>query len=227
MTWRNTLIIITLMCGLAACEATSEKNSEATADIMVGDLSVSCAEDPACVNRIHPDTPMIAEADPGDRIVFFGRDAFDLTLDPAEYSSAKMIPRDGAGVVHALTGPVHIKGAKAGDVIAITIESLKPAKVGWTEAGAFGFAADQFGTDGRFIVWRLNDDYAESDALPGVRIPNASFPGVITTLPDQALHADILERETDLLAAGGTVFPPDPEEAKPAAICGADGTETN
>ena len=225
MTWRNTLIIITLMCGLAACEATSEKNSEATADIMVGDLSVSCAEDPACVNRIHPDTPMIAEADPGERIVFFGRDAFDLTLDPDEYSSAKMIPRDGAGVVHALTGPVHIKGAKAGDVIAITIESLKPAKVGWTEAGAFGFAADQFGTDGRFIVWRLNDDYAESDALPGVRIPNASFPGVITTLPDQALHADILERETDLLAAGGTVFPPDPEEAKPAAICGADGTK--
>lgn len=195
----------------------------AAADTMVGDLTVSCAEDPACVNRIHPDIPMVAEADVGERIVFFSRDAFDLTLDPDELSSAKGNPRDGAGVVHALTGPVHINGAKAGDVLAVTIEALKPAKVGWTEAGAFGFAADQFGTDGRFIVWRLNDDYAESDALPGVRIPNASFPGVVTTLPDKDLHADVLERETQLLKAGGAVLPPDPEEAKPAELCGADG----
>ncbi len=195
----------------------------ASADTMVGDLNLSCAEDPACVNRIHPDIPMIAEAELGERIVFFGRDAFDLTLDPKEFSSAKVNPRVGVGVVHALTGPVHINGAKAGDVLAVTIEALEPAKVGWTEAGAFGFAADQFGTDGRFIVWRLNDDYAESDALPGVRIPNASFPGVVTVLPDKNLHTDVLEREKQLLKAGGAVLPPDSEEAKPAELCGADG----
>ncbi|MEP6342284.1 MAG: acetamidase/formamidase family protein [Maricaulaceae bacterium] len=223
MTWRNTLIITTLMFGLAACEATQENKSDATAEVIVGDLSVSCAEDLACVNRIHPEIPMIAEADPGERIVFFSRDAFDLTLDPDEFSSAERNPREGVGVVHALTGPVHVNGAKAGDVLAVTIESLKPAKVGWTEVGPFGFAADQFGTDGRFIVWRLNDNYAESDALPGIRIPNASFPGVVTTLPDKKMHADILARETQLLEAGGSVIPPDPVEAKPAKICGVDG----
>jgi formamidase len=200
---------------------------DAAAEIVVGDLSVSCAEDPACINRLHPDIPMIAEARPGDRIVFFGRDAFDLTLDPDAFSSAKTMPREGLGVVHALTGPVHISGAEAGDVLAVTIEALDPAEVGWTRAGPFGFAGDEFGTDERFIVWRINGDYAVSDALPGVRIPNASFPGVVTTLPSKDLLADVLARETQLLESGGAVMNPDPEEAEPAALCGEEGTKSS
>ena len=81
-------------------------------------------------------------------------------------------------------------------MLAVTIESMEPDSVGWTESGPFGFAGDQFGTDERFIVWRINEDYAVSDALPGVRIPNASFPGVVTTLPGDTLLADVLARET-------------------------------
>ena len=207
------LLLTTLMLGVA------------TADTVVGDLRVSCAEDPACMNRLHPDIPMVAKADPGERIVFFGRDAFDLTLDPDEFSSAKSNPREGVGIVHALTGPVYINGAKAGDVVAVTIEEFEPAEVGWTQAGSLGFAGDQFGTDERFIVWRINDEFAESDALPGVRIPNASFPGVITTLPGAKLLADVLERETQLLQSGGAVMNPDPEEAEPAELCGREGSK--
>lgn len=201
--------------------------ADAAAEITVGDRSVSCADDPACINRLHPDIPMVAKADPGVRIVFFGRDAFDLTLDPDKFSSASSIPREGVGIVHALTGPVFINGAKAGDVLAVTIEALEPDDVGWTQAGPFGFAGDQFGTDKRFIVWRINDDYAVSDALPGVRIPNASFPGVVTTLPGQALLADVLAREAQLLEAGGAVMNPDPNEAQPAMLCGAEGTKAS
>jgi formamidase len=197
----------------------------AAAEITVGDRSVSCAEDPACINRLHPGVPMVAKADPGERIVFLGRDAFDLTLDPDTLSSAKTRPRDGIGIVHALTGPVFINGAEAGDVLAVTIEAMEPDDVGWTEAGPFGFAGDQFGTDGRFIVWRINDDYAVSDALPGVRIPNASFPGVVTTLPGEQLLAEVLERETQLLESGGAVLNPDPDEAEPATLCGKEGTK--
>jgi formamidase len=193
---------------------------EAAAEIVIGDL-------PACINRLHPDIPMAAEADPGDRIVFFGRDAFDLTLDPDEFSSAKTMPREGVGIVHELTGPVHIRGAEAGDVLAVTIEALEPAEVGWTEAGPFGFAGDQFGTDERFIVWRINGDYAVSDALPGVKIPNASFPGVVTTLPGNKLLADVLARETELLELGGAVMNPDPDEAEPATLCGVEGTKSS
>ena len=199
----------------------------AVAEVVVGDTSVSCAEDPACINRLHPDIPMAAEADPGERIVFLGRDAFDLTLDPDEFSSAKAIPREGLGIVHALTGPVSIKGAKAGDVLAVTIEALEPAKVGWTHAGPFGFAGDQFGTEELFIVWRIDGDYAVSDALPGVRIPNASFPGVVTTLPGDQLLAEALARETQLLESGGAVLNPDPVEATPGTLCGVEGTKSS
>ena len=194
-------------------------------DVTVGDRSVGCLDDPACINRLHPNIPMVARAEPGQRIVFHGRDAFDLTLDPDGFSSAPSIPREGLGIVHALTGPVYIEGARAGDVLAVTIESLKPDSVGWTWASTFGFAGDQFGTEGQFIVWRLNDDYAVSDALPGVRIPNASFPGVVTTLPDEALLAKTLAREADLLEAGGAVLPPDAVEAAPAALCGPEGSQ--
>ena len=198
---------------------------DAAAEIVVGDRGESCAGDPACINRLHPDIPMVAKADPGERIVFLGRDAFDLTLDPDKFSSAASNPREGVGIVHALTGPVFIEGAEAGDVLAVTIEAMEPDEVGWTEAGPFGFAGDQFGTDERFIVWRINDDFAVSDALPGVRIPNASFPGVVTTLPGQELLAEALARETQLLEAGGAVMNPDTDEAKPARLCGAEGTK--
>src|SRR5210317_153202 len=199
--------------------------ANAAAEIVVGDRSVSCAEDPACINRLHPDIPMVAKADPGERIVFLGRDAFDLTLDPDKFLIANTMPREGFGIVHALTGPVFITCADAGDVLAVTIEAFEPDDVGWTDAGPFGFAGDQFGTDERFIVWRINGDYAVSDALPGVRIPNASFPGVVTTLPGQKLLAHVLARETQLLEAGGAVMGPDPTEAEPASLCGAEGTK--
>jgi len=194
------------------------------ADLIVGDTSVPCTADPACINRLHPDIPAVAKADPGQRIVFVARDAFDLTLDPDESFSADAIPREGTGIVHALTGPVFINGAEAGDVVAVTIEAMEPASVGWTEASPFGFAGDQFGMDRRFIVWRLNEQYAVSDALPGVRIPNRSFPGVVTTLPGHKLLADVLTREQQLLDAGGAVLPPDPDEAEPAEICGSEGS---
>ena len=214
----STCFSIGLLSILAVC-------TDAAAEIVVGDIRVSCADDPACINRLHPDIPAVATADPGERIVFVGRDAFDLTLDPDEFSSAEAIPREGLGIVHALTGPVFINGAEAGDVLAVTIEAFEPADVGWTMAGPFGFAGDQFGTDERFIVWRINDEYAVSDALPGVRIPNASFPGVVTTLPGPGLLARVLARETQLLEAGGAVLGPDPTEAEPAAVCGAEGTK--
>lgn len=208
--------------GLLAMLALSTATS---AELVLGDRSVPCAEDPACINRLHPAIPMVATADPGERIVFVGRDAFDLTLDPDEFSSAPAIPREGTGIVHALTGPVFIRGAKTGDVLAVTIESLEPAEVGWTEAGAFGFAGEQFGRDKRFIVWRINKDYAVSDALPGVRIPNASFPGVITTLPGERLLADVLKRERELMEIGGAGVGLDPSEAQPSLLCGLRGTK--
>ena len=196
----------------------------ASADITVGDDSSRCSEDPACINRIHSDIPMAARAKAGERITMIGRDAGDMQLNPDEFSQAVSSPREGFGVVHPLVGPVFIEGAQAGDVLAVTIESIKPGPVGWTSASAGGFAGDVVGSESRFIVWRLNEKYAESDALPGIRIPNASFPGVIMTLPNSEQLARILDREKRLAEAGGAIYSPDPELAEPSSLCGSEGS---
>ena len=58
-----------------------------------------------------------------------------------------------------------------------------------------------------------------------MRIPNASFPGVVTTLPGEKLLAEVLARETRLHDSGGAVMNPDPDEAEPAMLCGPTGTK--
>ena len=200
-------------------------STTALADVELGYSGGTCAEDPACINRMHPDIPMAARARPGEKIIMRGRDASDVHLDPDEYSQAESSPREGFGVVHPLVGPVYIEGAVAGDVLAVTIEGIDPGPVGWTSASAFGFAGDAIGSESRFIVWRLNDRFAESDALPGIRIPNASFPGVVATMPGPDLLASILDREQRLEDAGGAVYPPDTELAQPSSLCGEEGSK--
>lgn len=199
-------------------------STHAFADVELGGSGRTCAEDPACINRLHPDIPPAATARPGERIVMKGRDAADVDLDPEEYAVAESSPREGFGVVHPLVGPVFIEGARAGDVLAVKIEKIVPGPVGWTSASAFGFAGDAVGSENRFIVWRLNDEFAESEALPGIRIPNASFPGVITTMPGPRELENMLARERELADAGGAVFAPDPELAEPSSLCGEEGS---
>ena len=198
----------------------------AVADITVGGSQQTCAEDPDCINRFHWDIPMAARAKPGERILMIGRDAGDTDLDPDEYSEAESSPRDSFGVVHPLVGPVFIEGAAVGDVLAVTILDIKPGPVGWTSASNFGFAGDYVGSESRFIVWRLNDDFAVSDALPGIRIPNGSFPGVVATMPGPEQLTEILQREKALADAGGAVFVPDPDLAEPSSLCGVEGTKS-
>ena len=197
----------------------------AVGEVIVGGSGASCAEDPGCINRLHPEIPMAASANSGERIRMIGRDASDIHLDPDDQSPRETNPRRGLGVVHPLVGPVYINGAEAGDVLAVTIEAMSPGNVGYTSASPGGFAGDLVGSETRFVVWRLNDRYAESDALPGVRIPNASFPGVVTTLPGPGELNTLLAREQALADAGGAVLTPDPEFAEPSSLCGEEGSK--
>ena len=194
------------------------------ADVVVGGSGASCADDDACINRLHPDIPMVATAQPGERIVFHGRNAGDLLIDPDALTSSATNPRPGLGVVHPLAGPVYIEGARPGDVLAVTIEQLVPGNAGFTSASPGGFAGDLITDESLFVTWRLNSDFAESEAIPGVRIPNASFPGVVTTLPGPEQLQEMLDREHELREAGGKVLPPDPEFAEPSSLCGSEGT---
>ena len=43
--------------------------------VVVGGTGADCIEDPGCVNRLHPDIPMVMSAEPGQTILFHTRDA--------------------------------------------------------------------------------------------------------------------------------------------------------
>ena len=149
--------------------------------VELGDRSANCHEDAACINRLHPAIPMAARAQPGATIVLHTRNASDFDLDP----NAPPDPRDGdsgVGTVHSLTGPVYIEGAQPGDVLKVRILDIAPGPWAYTLIAPIGFISDQIKGPLR-VLWRLNRDYAVSDDLPGVRIPNRSFPGVVTVLP--------------------------------------------
>ena len=128
------------------------------------------------------------------------------------------------GRVHPMTGPVYIEGAEVGDILAVTLTNIDPGRHAWTRGGTSGFIPDL--VDGqKLAIWRLNRDYAESDDIPGVRIPNASFPGVVSTLPGPEQLEQMLARETALSKAGGRVSMPMTDGADPVALCGPKGQE--
>lgn len=191
--------------------------------VELGDQSAGCHEDPACINRLHPAIPMAARARPGDKIVFHTRNASDFDISPG----AQPDPRSGdsgIGTVHPLTGPVHIEGAEPGDVLLVRLLEIEPGPWAFTQIAPIGFVGDKIKEPLR-VLWKLNKDYAVSDDLPGVRIPNRSFPGVVTVLPGPEQHARMLAREAKLLEAGGAVMPPTHvTHASPAEICGPGGS---
>ena len=208
-----------LMAGLLAAAAQAQDEV-----LIIGREGGQCAEDASCFNRLHPDIPMVARAAPGQRIIFKTRNAWDSPLDPAsDYQDFRGVPPH-ISAVHPLTGPVYIEGAEAGDVLAVTILDIAPGDFGKTQIVGSGFVADKI-KPGASALWRLNRQEAVSDALPGVRIPYGSFPGIVTVLPGAEQHRALLAREAMLAAAGGTVSLPNPRYAVPAALCGVEGSK--
>ena len=222
------IISVSARCAVALTTAMIFGRALAQDDVLViGREGNRCAEDVACFNRIHSAIPMVARADPGQTIVFKTRNAGDSQLDPnSTYKDPRGDRAPYPGAVHPLTGPVHINGAEPGMVLAVTILDITPGEFGFTLVGGFGFVSDQIKGPAR-AQWRLNRHVAISDDIPGVRIPNASFPGIVTVLPGPEQQQTMLAREAQLAAQGGAVSLPDATNAVPAALCGSGGTQPN
>ena len=118
---------------------------------------------------------------------------------------------------------MHIEGAEPGDVLAVTLLDIAPGPFGYTSVSPIGFVSDH--VTGVFrALWRLNRIEAVSDDVPGVGIPNASFPGIVTVLPGREQLEEMLSREAELFAVGGAGFPPYSQHASPASVCGPGGS---
>ena len=178
------------------------------------DYSVPLADQPGSGhNRWHPDIPPVVRCAPGDEVVIDTRDAFDGQL--TRESTADDVARADLGVVHPLTGPVHVDGAEPGDLLVVDVVDVTPPDFGYTvQVPGFGFLRDVF-PEPHMIRWDLDSGWATSADLPGVRIPAAPFLGTFGVAPSHDLMAQITAREQELLDRGGNVLPPDPAGAVP------------
>jgi len=165
-------------------------------------------------NRWHPDIPPILECGPGDVVILETRDALDGQLDPQ--ATVAQVGQVDLGVVHPLTGPVFVAGAEPGDLLEVEILEVAPEPFGFTcQIPGFGFLADVF-TEPYLVRWRIENGFATSADLPGVRVPGAPFMGTIGLTPGHELLRRTRDREQAALDAGGAVLPPDPAGAVPA-----------
>jgi formamidase len=169
-------------------------------------------------NRWHEGIEPVVEVDPGDTVVYETRDAFDGQLHPG--STSQQVGSLELGPVHPLTGPVFVKGAEPGDLLEaelVAIEADPWDQWGYTvEVPGFGFLRDDF-PDPYIVHWSLNgNDYAESEQLPGVRIPCNPFLGTFGLAPSAELRAAAAEREAALAERGGMALPPDAGGAIPS-----------
>ena len=165
-------------------------------------------------NRWHPDIPPVVTCDPGDEVVLSTRDAFDGQMGPE--ATLETVAAPNLNVVHPLTGPVYVNGAEPGDLLEVEILDVEPDRYGYTvQVPGFGFLRDEF-PDPWMARWRIEDGWATSDDLPGLRIPGSPFMGTIGLAPDRALLERTIAREQAALDRGGFVLPPDPTDAVPA-----------
>jgi formamidase len=165
-------------------------------------------------NRWHEAIAPVVEAELGEEVEIQTRDAFDGQISAA--TTAEDLRQCDLNLVHPLTGPVFVAGAAPGDLLEVEICDMKPAPFGYTvQVPGFGFLRDAF-PEPYIAKWTIKDGFAESAELPGVRIPDGSFVGVIGVAPSKDLRETIQRREADLLGRGGMALGPEAQGAVPA-----------
>ena len=90
---------------------------------------------------------------------------------------------------HALIGPVEVRGARAGQVLEVSIEDLRIGAGGVTQAGGFDTPLNErLGVDGGetvTLLWSLDADSATGRSDAGHEVGLAPFLGVIGMPPDE------------------------------------------
>jgi formamidase len=208
-----------VFAGVAATGHASDRHGKR---IVIPKNGERCINDPKCHNRWHYAIPPVAKADPGDVVVFGTRDAFDHSLD--RNSTAADVVALNLNLVHPLTGPLYVRGAKAGDVLAVTLLDIEPDDFGYTiVVPGFGFLRDVF-TEPFIVRWDLSRRGATSRDMRGVNIRFDGFMGTIGVAPGPAETERFFQREAELAAAGGVVLQPQPLDALPTPVCGVAGS---
>jgi acetamidase/formamidase len=157
--------------------------------------------------------------DPGDTVVVRSMDASGYLARqtyPGE-DQPKMYP---AARGHCLTGPISVRGARPGDMLALHLASLRPDGWGWTVAAALDTPVTRrlglAGGPPSWLLWELDAEAGQGTADRGFVRGLAPFLGVMgmppaepgehSTIPPRAAGGGNIDcRE---LVAGATLFLP-------------------
>jgi len=155
--------------------------------------------------------PPALEVDSGDEVEFHVRDASGGQLH--EGSTATDVAALDFSRVNPVSGPVFVKGARAGDVLQVDLLELRPRGFGWTAIiPGFGLLADEFPEPWLRIstVDREGVRFGER-----VTLPFRPFPGTIGVAPPEpGRHSIVPPRrwggniDTRHLVPGTTLYLP-------------------
>src|SRR5579875_1783707 len=133
------------------------------------------------------DTPSVLTVNPGDTLVVRSLDTWGHLERPARPGGGcpQMFPQRRG---HCLTGPVAVRGAEAGMVLAVQLVTLRPGDWGWTSAATRDTELNRrLGLAGcsPAFLWDLDPGRLTGVSEQGVSVRLAPFPGVIGLPPDE------------------------------------------
>ena len=182
------------------------------------------------VHKLEPMAETVTDVFSSDRLPVLTIDSGDTvvarSLSAAGYLSPQREPGDLPPVMlperrgHCLLGPIAVHGARAGDVLAVTFQSLRPDDWGYTVAGGRDNVLNRrLGTvDGApsWLLWRVDVAAGVAVSQQGLRVRLAPFLGVVGLPPaESGEHSTIPPRtrgggniDCRELVAGSTLFLP-------------------
>ncbi|HEX8008239.1 MAG TPA: acetamidase/formamidase family protein [Trebonia sp.] len=136
-----------------------------------------------------PEHPPVLTVEPGDTVLVRSLDAHGY-LERLEFPGQERATMFTESRGHCLTGPVAVRGARPGDMLAVHLVSLRPGDWGWTAAPGRRDSpvAQRLGlTEGpqAWLLWELDADAGKGIANGRFTRPLAPFLGVIGVAPPE------------------------------------------
>lgn len=175
--------------------------------------------------------PPVLTVDPGDTVVVRTLDAAGYLArqtDPARPPDRLIDPSRG----HCLAGPIAVRGARPGMMLAVSLLSLRPGEWGWTAAAALDNPLNRrlcVLDDGPTrLLWDVDADKGTAMNNLGLTVDLAPFLGVVGLPPDEpGEHSTVPPRPSGgnidcrELVAGTTLYLP--VTVPDALLCVGDG----